>query len=184
MIKNFSFEKTDFEGLILINPFISFDERGCLIKDYSDYILKQNNIDHELKEVFYTKSKKGVIRAIHFQNTKEQAKLVRCVTGKIYDVVVDLRKNSKTFGKYQGFYLSEENNKQLFIPEGFGHGYLVIEDSIVSYKCNERFFKEYDDGIIYNDIDINIEWPIHLVEETIISQKDKNLQTFYEFKSK
>lgn len=182
MLQQFSFKKTTLDNLILINPFVAFDNRGYLIKDYSRKIFKENKIQYDLKEVFYTNSKKGVIRAIHFQREKQQAKLVRCVYGEIYDVVVDLRKDSPTFGKYEGFYLSEENKKQLFIPEGFGHGYLVLKDSIVSYKCNENFYGEYDDGIIYNDKDLNINWPIHLVDEVIISTKDKELQSFDTFK--
>lgn len=181
MIQHFSFENTDLEGLILIKPFVAYDDRGYLIKDYSKDMFIKNNIDLDLKEVFYTNSKKGTIRALHFQSVYEQSKLVRCVFGKVYDVVVDLRKDSKTFGKYQSFYLSEENKYQLLIPKGFGHGYLVLEDSIVSYKCDEKFYGEYDDGILYNDIDLGIDWPINLVENIIISDKDKNLQTFKEY---
>lgn len=181
MIQHFSFKNTDLEGLILVDPFVAFDERGYLIKDYSKDLFENNGIKHDLKEVFYTNSVKGVIRAIHFQSVKEQAKLVRCISGKIYDVVVDLRKESSTFGKWQGFILSEANKKQLFIPEGFGHGYLVLEDSIVSYKCNEKFYSEYDNGIIWNDCDLNINWPLDLIDEVIISDKDRYLQSFSEF---
>lgn len=184
MIQQFSFEKTELKGVILIKPFVAFDERGYFIKDYSKEVFEKNGIMHDLREVFYTNSKKGVIRAIHFQRVKEQAKLVRCVSGKIYDVVVDLRKESSTFGKWQGFYFSEENKNQLFIPEGFGHGYLVLEDSVVSYKCNEKFYSEYDDGIIWDDDDIDIKWPLHLVEQKILSDKDKCLQTFRSFRDR
>ncbi|MGL5693804.1 MAG: dTDP-4-dehydrorhamnose 3,5-epimerase [Peptostreptococcaceae bacterium] len=183
MIQSFSFEKTNLNGPLLINPFISFDNRGYLIKDYSKKIFNENNIEYNLEEIFYTSSKKGVIRAIHFQKTKEQAKLVRCVYGEIYDVIVDLRKNSPTFGKWEGFYLSEENKKQIFIPKGFGHGYLVLKDSIVSYKCNEHFYSEYDDGIIWNDEILSIDWPLYLIDEIIISDKDKTLQSFNDFKN-
>lgn len=183
MIQKFSFKELDVKGAYLIKPFVAYDERGYFIKDYSKEIFEQNAIFHDLKEVFYTNSKKGVIRAIHFQRVKEQAKLVRCVSGKIYDVIVDLRKESPTFGEWRGFFLSEENKEQLFIPEHFGHGYLVIEPSIVSYKCGEKFHGEFDDGIMWNDPDIGIEWPLELVNnEIILSEKDKLLQSFDLFK--
>ena len=181
MIRKFAFEKLELEGSYLIDSFFSTDERGAFIKDYSKELFEQNNIKHDLKEVFYTKSKVGVIRAIHFQINKQQAKLVRCISGKVYDVIVDLRPGSKTFKKWMGFYLSGENMKQLLIPEGFGHGYLVLEEAIVSYKCAEKFYPEYDSGIIWNDADLNIKWPIKEVGELIISEKDINLPTFKSF---
>lgn len=184
MIQKFSFKKLDLEGGYLIKPFVAYDERGYFIKDYSKEVFEENGIQHDLKEVFYTNSFKGVIRAIHFQRVKEQAKLVRCLSGKIYDVIVDLRKDSPTFGQWRGFYLSEENKDELYVPEHFGHGYLVIEQSIVSYKCAEKFYGEYDDGIIWNDPDIGVDWPLNLVDKLIISDKDKKLQSFEEFKNK
>ena len=184
MIKNFKFIETDLQGTFLIEPFIVNDERGSFIKDYSDFIFSMKGIDHKLSEIFYTVSKKGVIRGIHFQVVKQQAKLVRCISGKIFDVIVDLRPESDTFGEWRGFYLSGENKKELFVPKHFGHGYLVIEPSIVSYKCAEKFYDEYDSGIIWNDNEINILWPLDKVEnELIISSKDKNLQTFHEYKT-
>jgi len=182
MIQKFSFKKLDLEGAFLITPFFASDERGGFLKDYSQEVFCQNGIRHELKEVFYTISKKGVVRALHFQRKKQQAKLVRCVSGKIFDVIVDLRKDSTTFRKWLGLFLSAENMQELYIPEGFGHGYLVIEESIVSYKCGEKFYGEYDDGIFWADPDLAIEWPIHLVEgKTILSEKDQKLQSFQTF---
>lgn len=184
MIQKFSFEKLDLNGAYLIKPFVAYDERGYFIKDYSEEVFEKSGIEHDLKEVFYTHSHKGVIRAIHFQRVNEQAKLVRCISGKIYDVIVDLRKESSTFGQWRGYYLSEEDKNELYIPKHFGHGYLVIEPSIVSYKCAEKFYGEYDDGIKWNDPDIGVEWPLHMVDELIISEKDRDLQSFEEFKSK
>lgn len=185
MIKKFEINETKFEGVKLITPFIAEDERGAFIKDYSKELFENNQIDHELKEVFYTISHKGVVRAIHFQRVKEQAKLVRCISGKIFDVVVDLRKDSNTFGQWIGFELSGDNCCELLIPEHFGHGYLVLEDSIVSYKCAEKFYGEYDDGIRWNDAEINVKWPLELVDNNVIlSDKDKNLQSFAEFRDK
>jgi dTDP-4-dehydrorhamnose 3,5-epimerase len=184
MIQKFTFEELELKGAYLIKPFVAFDERGYFIKDYSEEVFKENGLNHDLKEVFYTNSHKGVLRAIHFQRINEQPKLVRCVSGKIYDVIVDLRKESPTFGQWKGFYLSEDNKNQLYVPKQFGHGYLVIEPSIVSYKCAEKFYGEYDDGIMWNDIDINIKWPLELIDKLIISEKDKNLQSFQEFNRK
>jgi len=141
-------------------------------------------LHHKLLEVFYSYSHKGVIRGLHFQKIKEQTKLVRCIQGHIYDVIVDLRRESPTFKQWQSFDLSSENNNELFVPEHFGHGFIALEDSIVSYKCGEMFYNEYDSGIIWNDPDINIYWPIDKVggiEKIIISEKDKNLQTFKDF---
>lgn len=181
MIQKFSFEETEIKGLYVINPFIAWDERGSFVKDYSLETFSQNGIDYDLKEVFYTYSKKGVVRAMHFQRVKQQPKLVRCVKGKVYDVIVDLRKDSPTYKKWLGFDLSDQTNTELLIPAGCGHGYIVLEESIVSYKCAEKFYGEYDDGIRWNDPDLGIEWPTHLVDEIILSDKDKNLQTFKEF---
>jgi len=183
-MQKFSFHKTNFNGVLLIKPFVSEDDRGAFIKDYSEEVFKQNGIDYPLKEVFYTISKKGVIRAIHFQSNQKQPKLVRFVSGCIYDVVVDLRPESPTFGKWQAFELSGINLNQLLIPEHFGHGYLVLEDSIVSYKCAEKFYPEFDDGIKYNDETINIKWPVDLVDQVILSDRDLSLQSFNDFSKK
>lgn len=183
-MNKWNFEELEMKGAYLITPFFADDNRGGFLKDYSKEVFEQNGIVHDLKEVFYTISHKGVIRAIHFQRIKQQAKLVRCVSGKIFDVIIDLRKNSPTFKKWQGFILSGENMKELLVPEGFGHGYLVLENSIVSYKCAEKFYGEYDDGIRYDDPDMGILWPYELIggkEKVINSVKDDNLQSFSEF---
>lgn len=184
MVQRFEFKELDLKGAYLITPFYATDDRGGLIKDYNVDTFRENGISHELKEVFYTISKRGVIRAIHFQLIKQQAKLVRCVSGHVYDVIVDLRIGSPTFGQWRGFDLSGENQLELFIPEGFGHGYLVLEDSVVSYKCGEVFYGEGDSGIMYNDADIGIVWPFEKIggkEKLIISEKDKNLMSLQEY---
>jgi dTDP-4-dehydrorhamnose 3,5-epimerase len=182
MIRNFSCEKTNFDSVFLIKPFIAYDERGYFIKDYSKEDLEKNGILYDLKEVFYTASHKGVIRAIHFQRVKQQPKLVRCIKGKIFDVVVDLRETSCTFGQWEGFFLDDDNKDELLIPAHFGHGYLVLEDAIVSYKCAERFYGEFDDGIMWNDENINIQWPLDKVDKIILSEKDRKLQTFIQYR--
>ena len=186
MIK-WNFEKIDLEGAFGITPFFADDLRVGFIKDYSKEVFENNGIFHELKEVFYTISHRGVIRALHFQRIKQQAKLVRCVSGIIYDVIVDLRKDSPTFMQWRGFYLSGDNMVELYIPEGFGHGYLVLQDSIVSYKCGEKFYSEYDDGIKFDDPDLGIKWPYNEIggrDKIIISDKDKQLESFKEFLEK
>lgn len=187
MIKKFAFNETEIEGLIEVTPFNADDIRGCFTKDYSKEVFEQNNIKYDLAEIFYTTSHRGVIRALHFQRVKQQPKLVRCIYGHVFDVVVDLRKESKTFKKWLGFDLTGDNKKEILIPAGCAHGYLVLEHSIVSYKCAEKFYGEYDDGILWNDPDINVKWPLELVggkENIILADKDKNLQSFAEFMSK
>lgn len=184
MVQHFEFKETFLKGAYEITPFSVTDERGAFVKDYNINTFETNGIEHELKEVFYTISKKGVIRAIHFQLVKQQAKLVRCISGHVYDVIVDLRPDSPTLGKWQGFQLTGDNRKALYIPQYFGHGYLVLEDSIVSYKCDEVFCEAGDSGIMYNDPDINIEWffdKIGGIENLIISEKDKKLMSLKEY---
>lgn len=186
MVQKWEFQELDLNGAYLIKPFFASDERGGLIKDYNIDVFKEHGINHDLKEVFYTLSKRGVMRAIHFQLIRQQPKLVRCVSGHVYDVVVDLRPNSPTYGQWRGFHLSGDNMNSLLVPAYFGHGYLVIEDSIVSYKAAEVFVGEGDSGIMYNDPDINIEWPYDLIggeQNLIISEKDKNLMSFESYKS-
>lgn len=184
MIKTFVFNELKLKGAYIIEPFVADDERGLFIKDYSKEIFEKNGIDHTLYETFYTISYKGTIRAIHFQEISHQPKLVRCISGRIFDVIVDLRPNSATFGKWLGFYLSGENKKEILVPPHFGHGYLVLEDSIVSYKCAAAFDGKYDSGIKYNDKDIGIDWPFDEIggeKNIIISKKDLQLQSFKEY---
>lgn len=186
MIRKFEFKELGLKGAYLIKTFCATDERGALIKDYNIDIFNENGIKHDLKEVFYTVSKKGVIRAIHFQLGRQQPKLVRCISGHIYDVIVDLRPQSPTFGKWQGFDLTGENMNELYIPAFFGHGYLVLEDSVVSYKCAETFFAEGDSGIAYNDNDIDVKWPFERIggkDKLIISEKDKALMSLKEYEN-
>ena len=187
MIQKFEFKETEIKGLIEVTPFNADDIRGCFTKDYSKEVFEANGLEHNLAEVFYTTSYKGVIRALHFQREKQQPKLVRCIYGHVYDVVVDLRKDSPTFKKWLAFELIGEKHNEILVPAGCAHGYLVLEDSIVSYKCGEKFYGEYDDGIMWNDPDIAVDWKLDRVggiDKVILADKDKNLQTFKEFMSK
>lgn len=181
MNTKFNFEKTEIDGLIKVTPFNAEDVRGKFTKDYSKEVFEANGISHNLAEVFYTTSHKGVIRALHFQRVKQQPKLVRCICGHVWDVVVDLRKDSPTFKKWLSFDLTGENNVEVLVPAGCAHGYLVLEHSVVSYKCAEKFYGEYDDGIMWNDPDIGVEWPLDKIggeQNLILAEKDKNLQSF------
>ena len=184
MIQHFEFHKTEIPGLIEVVPFNADDIRGCFTKDYSKEVFEANGIHHDLAEVFYTTSHKGVIRALHFQRVKQQPKLVRCIWGHVWDVVVDLRKESPTFKKWLSFDLVGEKHNEILVPAGCAHGYLVLEESIVSYKCGEKFYGEYDDGILWNDPDLHVTWPLEKIggeKHVILAEKDKNLQTFIEF---
>lgn len=186
MIQKFEFNETEIPGLIEVTPFNADDVRGLFTKDYSKEVFEANGITHDLAEVFYTTSHKGVIRALHFQREKQQPKLVRCIWGHVWDVVVDLRKDSPTFKKWLAFDLTKENRKELLVPAGCAHGYLVLEESVVSYKCGEKFYGEYDDGIMWNDPDIGVDWDLSRIggeDKLILADKDKNLQTFAEFMS-
>lgn len=184
MIQKFEFHETEILGLIEVTPFNADDVRGCFTKDYSKEVFENNGIYHDLAEVFYTTSHKGVIRALHFQRVKQQPKLVRCIWGHVWDVVVDLRKDSPTFKKWLAFDLIGGKHNEILVPAGCAHGYLVLEDSIVSYKCGEKFYGEYDDGIMWNDPEIGVAWPLDKVggiDRVILADKDKTLQTFTQF---
>ena len=187
MAHKFEFRETEIPGLIEVMPFNLDDVRGSFTKDYSKEVFEANGIKHDLAEVFYTTSHKGVIRALHFQRDRQQAKLVRCICGHVYDVVVDLRPDSPAFKKWLGFELTGENYKEILVPGGCAHGYIVLERSVVAYKCNEKFFGEFDDGIMWNDPDIGVEWGLDRIggiENLILADKDKALQSFAEFMSR
>lgn len=187
MIQKWEFKELELKDAYLIKPFYATDDRGGLIKDYNVDTFKDNGIDYELKETFYTISKRGVIRSTHFQLEKPQPKLMRCISGKVYYVMVDLRLESETYGKWIHMILSGDDVTSILVPAGFGQGYLVIEDSVMSYKAAEVFYDPGDSGIMYNDPDIGIEWPFELIggkENLIISEKDLNLMSFEEYTNK
>lgn len=178
-------ERTPIEGLTLIHPHVFEDERGYFIKDFEAHLYEENNLPVKFFEFNESKSKKGTIRGLHFQQKYSQGKLIRVIKGAVFDVAVDLRFGSPTFGKWMGFELSEYNHDVLYIPEGFAHGFLALEnDTIFSYKCTNKYAPEFDSGIRYNDPDINVEWPVDLVggwENVITSDKDARLQSLEEF---
>ena len=174
----FEFKRLKIPDVILIKPEVFEDERGFFMETYKKEDFKNVGIKGEFVQDNHSKSKQGVLRGLHFQKEPyAQAKIVRCARGKIYDVAVDLRKNSPTFGKYVGVNLSEENKYLLYIPRGFAHGFLALSDAEVIYKADNVYAPEYEAGLIWNDADINVEWPI---KKPIVSQKDRNLLTLKE----
>ena len=174
--------KTFIEDLLIIEPQLFKDDRGFFYESYN-----KNNLDKVINVVFVqdneSKSHKGVVRGLHFQRPPfEQTKLVRCVSGKILDVAIDLRKTSKTYGKSFSIELSSENNKQLFVPKGFAHGFQVLsETAVVNYKVDNYYNTKSDSGLIWNDKDLSIDWKQDL--KPILSEKDLKLISFKELKS-
>ena len=166
--------KTAIEGVYIIEPTVFGDERGYFFESYNEERFRsETGIDVHFVQDNESRSKRGVLRGLHFQKKPyAQAKLVRVVQGKVLDVVVDIRKESPTFGKHIAVELSGDNHRQLFIPKGFAHGYVVMEDDTVfQYKCDEFYHPEAEGGIAWNDPDIGIDWGVPL-EQVILSAKD------------
>ena len=171
--------KTKLDGLVVLNPSIFKDNRGYFMESYN-----QKNINKLLGNVNFVQdneslSSRGVLRGLHFQKPPyAQAKLIRCLQGSVLDVVLDLRKYSKTYGIFETIVLSSENKEQLFVPKGFAHGFIVLSESaILSYKVDNYYKPESESGIIWNDPDLNIDWKVNK-KEIIVSEKDKSLPTF------
>jgi len=177
------FIKTTLKDATLIKPRIFQDNRGFFMESYSKKLFEANGITANFVQDNHSLSaEKGVLRGLHFQAPPfAQAKLVRVTRGKVYDVIIDLRKNSETFGKWEGFELSAQNFQMLFVPKGFAHGFITLEDNTeFQYKCDEYYSKESEGGIIWNDPDLNINWNF---ENPILSDKDKLLPKFKDFES-
>ena len=176
-------EKTDIEGLLIIYPQSFGDNRGYFFESFSKKRYEEAGIKREFVQDNISKSAKGTVRGLHLQiGEKSQGKLCQVIYGRVLDVAVDVRPGSKTFGKYFSIGLSEENHIQLWIPEGFAHGFSVLSDEAVfSYKCTDYYDKESERSILYNDPDLAIDWK---VEEPIVSDKDLKADTFRQFRSK
>lgn len=172
---------TSIESLVIIEPKVHTDSRGLFIKKYLNSFYEKSGLFGVVAEELISKSKLGTIRGLHFQNKNPQAKLINVIKGRIYDVAVDLRLGSPTYGMHFGLELSSENNLMLFIPEGFAHGFLSLEeDTIVSYLCSTEYEPDHDSGIRFDDPDLNIQWPI-LDLDYVLSEKDLNLSRFRDF---
>lgn len=168
--------KTELAGVLIIEPQVFTDERGFFVETYNESRYKEFGITGDFVQDNLSQSKKGVLRGLHYQAPPfAQGKLVSVSKGAVLDVAVDIRQGSPTYGKYIAVELSAENKKQLWIPEGFAHGFLTLEDeTLFTYKCTNVYAPECDRGINWNDPAIGIEWP-DLGMEFIISEKDKNL---------
>ena len=177
----FTFNKTDIEGVYIIETKVFGDNRGYFMETYNAQDFKNAGLDYNFVQDNQSKSKAGVLRGLHFQKTHPQAKLVRVLEGEVFDVAVDLRKGSKTYGKGVGVILSEENKKQFMIPRGFAHGFVVLsETATFAYKCDDFYHPEDEGGIMWNDPEIGIEWPYK--GEPLLSEKDKKHPSLKESK--
>ncbi|QGG58195.1 dTDP-4-dehydrorhamnose 3,5-epimerase [Paenibacillus sp. B01] len=164
--------ETKLPGLKLIEPAVHGDHRGFFVESYNEARFHQNGIKHGfIQDNHSLSAEAGVLRGLHYQlNPKAQTKLVRCTAGAIYDVVVDIRKGSPTFGQWQGFILSAANHRQLLVPKGFAHGFCtLVPNSEVQYKVDEFYSAEHDRGIAWNDPALGIDWP---VRKPVLSDKD------------
>lgn len=178
--------ETGIKDLIVIEPTVFGDNRGFFMESYSKKDFFAIGIDVEFVQDNHSKSKKGVLRGLHFQTQHVQGKLVRVTAGAVLDVAVDLRKDSPTFGKHYLVELSAENKKMFYIPPGFAHGFLTLEDNTeFQYKCTDYYAPEFDSGVLWNDSDIGIEWNFEKyglsADEILLSDKDKQQQTLQEF---
>ena len=171
-VGNFIFIETPIKGVFEIEVKKYGDNRGYFMETYKKKDFDEAGLVYDFIQDNQSKSKKGVLRGLHFQKQYPQAKLVRCIEGEVFDVCVDLRKGSPTYGKYVGVVLSADNKKMFMIPRGFAHGFVVMsETATFTYKCDELYHPEDEGGLLYNDPDINIKWPD--VGEILLSEKDK-----------
>lgn len=168
------FIQTEFPGLMIFEPVVFEDSRGYFFESYNERVCRENKVDLNFVQDNQAKSSYGVVRGLHYQlNPNAQSKFIRVLTGRILDVVVDLRKDAPTFGKVYSIELSADNRKQLLIPKGFAHGYSVLSETAeVFYKCDEFYDRETEAGIMYNDPALNIDWQVP-ADKMIISDKDK-----------
>lgn len=172
--------KTEIDGLIIIEPTVHGDNRGYFMETYNENDMKEAGVDVRFVQDNQSMSKKGVLRGLHFQKQFPQGKLVRVIRGAVFDVALDLRKGSPTFGKWHGVELSAENKKQFYLPPGFAHGFLVLSDEAeFCYKATDFYHPNDEGGIAWNDPEIGVEWPE--IDEILLSEKDKVNMTLKEF---
>lgn len=170
----FSFQKTSIEGVIIVEPTAYGDSRGYFMETYQREDFIRGGIDVEFVQDNQSMSTRGVLRGLHFQKQFPQSKLVRCIRGEVFDVAVDLRDGSPTYGKWEGVVLSAENRRQFFIPKGFAHGFLVLSDEAeFVYKVDDFYHPNDEGGLMWNDPAIGIKWPIPEGMELLLSDKDK-----------
>lgn len=179
MSNGIAVKDTGMDGLKIIKPYYTEDNRGYFVKSIERDVLINYGLELDIQEEFESCSKKDVIRGLHFQLKHPQIKIVKVIKGAVYDVAVDLRKGSPSFGRYIGMELTDQNHLSLWIPSGFAHGFRVLTDyAIMSYRCIGKYVKDYDTGIRWDDPDIAIRWDCN---QPIVSDKDYHLQSFQEF---
>lgn len=181
----FTFHETIIPDLFIIEPHMYPDERGLYKKNYEKSVFAEHGIISEFTESSDLYSRKGALRGLHYQTKESQAKLIHVIQGVLFDVAVDLRTDSPTFGKYVAELLSETNQKVIFIPEGFAHGFIALTDNtIFSYQCSGRYIPDACGGIRWDDATLKIPWPLreYGIEEVIATEKDRNWPTFVEYK--
>lgn len=172
---NFVFSPTSIEGVVIIDTAIFGDKRGSFMETYKRSDFSKAGIDAQFVQTNESSSTRGVLRGLHFQINHPQAKLVRVVSGEVFDVCVDLRPGSPTFGAWEGAVLSDENHRQLFIPRGFAHGFYVLSETAkFSYQCDDEYHPNDEGGIRWDDPEIGIEWPLLPSAEVVLSQKDRS----------
>lgn len=172
---NFRFIDTPLDGVVIIEPKKYGDNRGYFMETYKESDFYKAGLNYRFIQDNQSMSRKGVLRGLHYQKTHPQTKLVRCIEGEVFDVCVDLRRDSSTFGKWYGAVLSSEKGNQMLIPKGFAHGFLVLsEKAIFCYKVDEKYMPEDECGIVWNDKDVGVEWPVNDVE-LVIKERDQNL---------
>ena len=164
-------DSTPLDGVLLVTPQVFGDDRGFFMETYNQAKAAESGLPTEFVQDNHSKSSKGVLRGLHFQYPMWQGKLVRVVQGEIFDVAVDIREGSSTYGKWVGYYLNDQNKQQLYVPEGFAHGFVVTSDTAeVVYKCTQLYAPEQEGSLLWNDPEIGIDWPI---AEPLLSDKDK-----------
>jgi len=183
----FTFHETFIKDLYVVEPTVFADQRGYFLETYNDefapYVKHLDGTPCQYVQDNESKSQKGVLRGLHMQLTKPQGKLVRVIQGEVYDVAVDVRKGSPTFGKHFGVVLSEENKKQLLVPEGFLHGFVVLsETAVFAYKCTRLYAPGDEFGVMWNDKDIAVSWPVE-EKDVILAAKDQKNHSFQELKA-
>jgi dTDP-4-dehydrorhamnose 3,5-epimerase len=172
------------EGLAVIEPTVHGDSRGYFVETYNQNDMLEAGLDLTFVQDNQSKSSKGVLRGLHFQKQYPQGKLVRVISGSVYDVAVDLRTGSQTYGKYYAITLTDTNNLQFYIPRGFAHGFLVLSDEAVfAYKCTDFYHPNDEGGLAWDDPDIGIDWPLSEIEEVKLSDKDKANPTLKEIEA-
>ena len=178
------FIPTKIPDVILIEPRVFGDHRGFFMETWEAKKFADNGIDVQFVQDNHSKSSQGILRGLHYQIQQAQGKLVRVIAGEVFDVAVDLRRSSPTFGQWVGEYLSAENNRQLWVPAGFAHGFYVTSESAeFVYKCTDFYAPEFERSIIWNDLELNIKWPLVNNEMPLLADKDKQGQLFKDAES-